>query len=97
MVGNEHIWNPFLLVMAIVMVQFLALDYRRDSRVSSIHAFCLLIDLDYMFFLFDFVVLLIECLECCALRNAMLKDKVHHHVIYCTGATAPENFSILML
>ena len=45
MVGNEQIdWNPFLLVMAIVMVQFLALDYRRDSRVSSIHTFCIIIN-----------------------------------------------------
>ena len=38
-----------------------------------------------------------EGLECCALRNAMVKDTVHHHVIYYTGATAPENFTTLML
>lgn len=38
----------------------------------------------------------LESKECRALRNGMLKDTVHHHVIYCTGGTAPESFTIFM-
>ena len=47
-------------------------------------------------YIFDTAVPLIEDLECCALPNAMLKDKVHHPVILCTGGTGPENSTIFI-